>query len=268
MTVEYDFTGQVVLVTGSGKRIGRQIALDFGRAGARVAVVDIKPSWAQETSDEISAQGGVAAAFPSDVADPAAVEALVGSVTERLGPVDILVNNAGIYPNCPVVEMDIEEWDRVFDLNVRAPFLMCRAVCGQMLARGARGCVINISSGAGSSARTGGAHYCGSKAALDMLTRVLAIELGPSGVRVVGVAPGLILDEPPLFAPGPPDNPYVTAILDAIPLQRTGVASDISRLVLWAASEEAEWVTGTVIGVDGGSQAGRTHLPLSRSARI
>jgi NAD(P)-dependent dehydrogenase (short-subunit alcohol dehydrogenase family) len=261
---KYDFSGKVVLVTGAGKRIGREIAKDFARAGARVAVNDKRPDWAQETADEITAAGGVAQAFPADVTDPEEVTSLVEAVTQGLGPTDILINNAGIYPNAPVVEMTLNQWDRVYNLNVRAPFMMSRAICRQLLARGAGGVVINITSSAGSSARVGAAHYCGSKAALDMLTRVLAIEMGPHGIRVVGIAPGLISEGAAVRAS---TEPYEAAILNSIPLKRTGEAADISRAVLFTASDEAEWLTGVIIGVDGGMQAGRTHLPQNKGAR-
>lgn len=258
----YDFGGKVVLVTGAGKRIGRQIACDFARLGASVAVNDVNEAWAEETVAKIEREGGSAAPFATNVSIPSHAEEMVEQVARTLGPIDILINNAGIYPNRPVVHMSLEEWDAVYDLNLRAPFVLSRAAARQMLGRGAPGVIINISSGAASSARVGAAHYCGSKAALDMLTRVLAIELGPHRIRVVGIAPGLITDEPPLFAPGPPGNPYVNAILNSIPLGRTGVSSDVSRAVIFAASDEPNWITGTIIGVDGGSQAGRTHLPL------
>ncbi len=132
-----------------------------------------------------------------------------------------------------------------------------------MLAAGLRGGIVNISSGAGSSARTGGSHYCGSKAALEMLTEVMAIEMGPHGIRVNAVAPGLIMDQ--VLQPPVPEgtSPYVAALLEGIPLRRTGRPEDIADAVVFLCSEQATWITGTIFGVHGGSQAGRTHLPPS-----
>jgi NAD(P)-dependent dehydrogenase (short-subunit alcohol dehydrogenase family) len=162
-----------------------------------------------------------------------------------------------------VIEMDTAEWDRVYNVNLRGPFLLSRAIARQMVDHGIHGSIVNISSGAGSSARTGGSHYCGSKAALNMFTKVLAIELGPYGIRVNAVAPGLILDEV-LSKPVPDEtSPYVAALLNGIPLGRTGDPQDIANAVAWVSSPEASWVSGEIIGVNGGSRAGRTHLPPS-----
>ena len=175
----------------------------------------------------------------------------------------MLVNCAGIFPNSPVVEMDTAEWLQVFAVNLNGPFFLSRAIARHMIEQGIHGSIVNISSGAGSSARTGGSHYCGSKAAINMFTKVLAIELGPHQIRVNAVAPGLILDDVMSLPVPEGANEYVGTLLKGIPLGRTGTPEDIAHAVKFVCSDQASWLTGEVIGVNGGSQAGRTHLPPS-----
>lgn len=260
-------TGRVVLVTGAAGRIGSTIVEAFARLGDQVIATDLQHEqlqarWAQRTEF-----AHPIILLSADITDETAVEQVVETVVRQVGPPAILVNCAGIFPNTPVVEMPTAEWDQVFAINLRAPFIFCRAVARQMLAHQVPGVIVNISSGAGSSARTGGSHYCGSKAALEMLTQVLAIELGTHHIRVNAVAPGLILDEV-IEQPVPADtNPYVTTLLHGIPLGRTGRPEEISDAVVFLCSPQASWITGTILGVNGGSQAGRTHLPPSNSAR-
>ncbi len=254
-----------VLVTGAAGRIGAAIVRAFAELGDRIVATDLDADKLAASARAPGERGGVVTAIPADITDEPAVERLVAAAVDALGRIDVLVNCAGIFPNTPVVEMATAEWDRVYGVNLRGPFLLSRAVARHMLAHGLRGAIVNISSGAGSSARTGGAHYCGSKAALEMLTKVLAIELGPRQIRVNAVAPGLILDQvlqPPVPAG---TSPYVAALLDGIPLRRTGRPEDIAAAVAFLCSDQAAWTTGTVLEVNGGSQAGRTHLPPSSS---
>lgn len=259
-----EFSDQVVLVTGAGGRIGRAICEQFAGEGAKVACCDLDPARAAATAEAIQAAGRTAVAIPGDVADEGEIEAIVGETIRLLGPIDVLVNCAGIFPNCPVVEMEVAEWDRVFAVNVRGPMLLCRAVARQMLARGARGNIINISSTAGESARTGGSHYCGSKAALNMLTNTLAIELGPLGIRVNSVAPGLVMDEV-MSLDNPPGDEYPMSLLRGIPLGRTARGEEIASAVLFLANNQrASFVNGAIFNVTGGGHSGRAHLPPSR----
>ncbi|MDP9374724.1 MAG: SDR family oxidoreductase [Chloroflexota bacterium] len=254
-----------VLVTGAAGRIGAAIVRAFAELGDRIVATDLDADKLAASARAPGERGGVVTAIPADITDEPAVERLVAAAVDALGRVDVLVNCAGIFPNTPVIEMATAEWDWVYGVNLRGPFLLSRAVARHMLAHGIRGAIVNISSGASSSARTGGAHYCGSKAALEMFTKVLAIELGPRQIRVNAVAPGLILDQV-LQPPVPPGtSPYVAALLDGIPLRRTGRPEDIAAAVAFLCSDQAAWTTGTVLEVNGGSQAGRTHLPPSSS---
>lgn len=178
----------------------------------------------------------------------------------------MLVNAHGIYPNVPLLEMDAPAWDLVFTINTRGTMLTCQAVARQMVARGASGAIVNISSAAADSPRAGGAAYSGSKAAVNLLTSVLAIELGPHGIRVNAVAPGLVLDQ--VYRPGDMhDYEYVTQSLDGIPLRRTGAPEDVAEAVVFLAGRNNPWMTGAVVPVTGGSHCGRTHVALSRGLR-
>jgi 3-oxoacyl-[acyl-carrier protein] reductase len=249
---------RVVLVTGGGHGIGRAICEIFAQDGARVVIADRLASAAESVANAIREETAVEALpVEVDVRDAASVEAAVQQVIDRFEQIDVLVNNAGIYPNSPVVEMSEAEWDAVFDTNVKGMFLVSRAVARRMIERGAGGRIVNISSGAANSGRVGAAHYCASKAAVDMFTRVLALELAPHDIVVNAVAPGLI--EVPDWSLS---DEYINALITMTPMGRIGQPEDIARAVFYLASPEATFITGSVLSVDGGSLAGRP-LPLS-----
>jgi NAD(P)-dependent dehydrogenase (short-subunit alcohol dehydrogenase family) len=254
----FDFHDHVVLVTGAGAGIGRGIAQAFHAAGARLALGDLREA---PLKDTVSALGGDRVfAQPVDVRDEASVTALVAAAEQRLGPVSVTVANAGIYPNTPVLDMDVAEWDRVMETNVRGVFLTCRAAARSMVARGAPGKIITISSGAYASGRPGAAHYCASKAAVVMFTKVLALELAGARVNVNCIAPGFVRVDSEL---SPLTKEYVDAISRGIPWGRQGTPADIANAALYLASPYADYVTGEVLGVNGGTTAGRSQLPLS-----
>jgi NAD(P)-dependent dehydrogenase (short-subunit alcohol dehydrogenase family) len=255
--------GRTALVTGGGGRLGRGIAAVLAREGAAVAIADRDPQRVADVVATLGAQGARAAGVVGDVSDPADAERLVAEANAALGQVDLLVNCAGIYPNCPLLEVSVEEWDRTFAINVRGTMLTCQALGRQWVQAEIRGSIVNVSSAAAQSARAGGAHYTGSKAAVNMLTEVLAIELGPHGIRVNAVAPGLVLDE--VVSSEQPDlHPYVNQMLQATPMRRTGRPDDVAEAVAFLASERSAWTTGSILTVTGGSHCGRPHVPLTR----
>src|SRR6266850_959617 len=224
----FDFKDHAVLVTGAGAGIGLGIAQAFHQAGARVALGDLR-------------EPGLARA------------------AEKLG-----VANAGVYPNSPVLDMAVEEWDRVMDTNLRGVFLTCQAVSRRMVAQSTPGKLITISSGAYNSGRKGAAHYCASKAGVVMFTKVLAMELGPHQINVNCIAPGLITVDRNL---NEVSDEYVKTLVGTIPWGRPGSPEDIARAALFLASPFAEFITGEVLSVDGGSGTGRTYLPYSGTTK-
>ena len=254
---------KVVMVTGSAGRIGPVICATFAREGALVAAVDIDSERARSIANRLTQAGSRAIAVGADVSNAQEVEDALRTITEALGPVDVLVNAHGIAPNRPLLEADEQEWDRTFAVNTRGTMLTCRAVARQMVERSSAGAIVNISSGAATSARLGAAGYSGSKAAINMLTQALAIELGPHGIRVNAVSPGLVTDAA-LTAEDPDLTPYMRMMLEMTPLGRTGAPEDIAEVVAFIASERNAWMTGSVVEVSGGSHTGRPHVPLPR----
>jgi len=254
-----EFKDQVVLVTGGGAGIGFGIAEAFHRAGATVALGDLSEPSLRRAAERL----GPARVFthPVDVRDGASVQALVTAAERALGPITVAVANAGIYPNCPVLEMTVEEWDRVMETNMRGVFLTCQAVGRRMVAQGTPGKIITISSGAYQSGRKGAAHYCASKAGVVMFTRVLAMELGPHRINVNCIAPGLITVDRDVSQVS---DEYVRTLVATIPWSRPGTPADIANAALFLASPLADFITGETLSVDGGSATGRTWLPYSR----
>lgn len=254
---------KVGILTGSGGRIGRAIGAMLAGEGYRLILNDLDPDRCEAVAGRLSGEGATVYAAPGDVSRRDDAEHLVEMATGAWGRLDLLVNCAGIFPNTPVVEMDDAEWERVWSVNLNGPFYMSRAAARAMISAGHGGNIVNISSTAGESARIGAAHYCGSKAALNMLTKVLAIELAPYGIRVNAVAPGLVLDEVITSPPPAGTSAYNAALLGGIPLGRTGSGDDIANAVRFVIDPASSWITGESIHVNGGSTAGRVFLPRS-----
>ncbi|MFC4116042.1 SDR family NAD(P)-dependent oxidoreductase [Nonomuraea zeae] len=243
-----------VLVTGAASGIGAGVCELFASAdGARITAVDVRAEALSRLADRLGAH-----VIAADLADAEAAGGLLDRAWQEHGPVDVVVNAAGIYPATPFLEMTAAQWDRVQDVNVRAPMLITAAFGRACAASGRTGSVVNIASGAALRARPGAAHYCTSKAALEMLTKAAAVELGPIGVRVNAVSPGFVTVD---SAANPVTEEYAAAV-SANPLGRRGLPPDVAAAVRWLSGAEAAWVTGTVLRVDGGASAGTTALPL------
>jgi 3-oxoacyl-[acyl-carrier protein] reductase len=251
---------EVALVTGASHGIGQEIARLFAGNGYRVVVAGRTEERVATVAQEI---GAAALPVVADMRKRQDVERAVAAAISHFGRIDVLVNNAGIYPNSPFLELAEEEWDDVFDTNVKGVYLLSQAVAKQMIEFGIQGRIINISSGASISGRPGGAHYCSSKVAVNMLTKVMAIELTPLGITVNAIAPGLI-EVPDADL----NEDYVNAIVAGIPAGRIGQPADIARAVLFLASPDSDFISGSIFFVDGGSTAGRTTLPLSSKNRL
>ena len=248
-----------VLVTGAADGIGRGIATCFATHGDRVALLDYNVDKLERTAAALRDGGHHVIALQVDVRDAAAVDAAVAQAVEAHDGLDVAINNAAVYPNTPVVNMAEEEWDRVIDTNLKGAFLFTRASARQMLRQGRGGKLCLIASGAYRSARRGAAHYCASKAGLVLLAQTLALELAEQRINVNVVSPGFIEVG---LRPGV-SIPYREKIKHDIPWGRFGQPKEIADAVLFLCSPEAEFITGSVLSVDGGSSAGRFHLPIS-----
>ena len=251
------FQDKTALITGAGHGIGRQIALDFAAEGARVGVNDADARRADSVAAEVAEAGGQALALTADVRAADQVDQMMATLETQFGLPDILVNNAGIYPNSLIVDMSEEQWDRVWDINMKGMFLVCRAALRRMIGAKSGGKIINMSSTASIRARVGASHYCSSKAAISMFTQVLALEVAEHNIQVNAVAPGLI--EVPDWGL---DQEYIDALVSMTPRGRIGQPDDISAMVRYLASYAADFITGSIMIVDGGSAAGQ-NLPLS-----
>jgi NAD(P)-dependent dehydrogenase (short-subunit alcohol dehydrogenase family) len=250
---------RVVLITGAADGIGRATTRRFAVAGDRVAMLDFDRDNLNRAADELLSDGADVLAIQSDVRDGAAMDAAIAQTVARFGRLDVAVANAGIYPNCPVVDMEESEWDRVMDTNLKGTFLTCRAAARQMLAQGDGGKICVMASGAARSARVGAGHYCASKAGIVLFAQALALELAPQRINVNIIAPGIVAvgERPGVSAE------YLTAITRGVPWGRAGEPDDVARVIEFVCSPAAEYMTGAFIPVDGGSSAGRYFLPLS-----
>ncbi len=248
---------RTAVITGAASGIGRESSLALSRAGARVVLVDRDEDGVKETRALAGARD--AHIIDVDLLEPGAENAIVNESVERFGGVDVLVNCAGVFPTQSALDMSAQEWDGVLNLNLRAPFLLSQAVARQMVSAGKPGNIINIASTAGAVARPGVAYYCASKAALIMLTKVLAIEWAEHDIRVNAVAPGLV--ETPgvetLLATEEGESEHQRK-LDKIPMSRPGESQEIADAVVFLASDSSSYVTGHTLFVDGGYSAGHT----------
>jgi NAD(P)-dependent dehydrogenase (short-subunit alcohol dehydrogenase family) len=235
---------RVAIVTGSAQGIGRAIADKLAEEGAAVVIADLNEEGAKAAAAALPRAVGVR----TDVSDPDSVAAMVRTAMEAFGRLDVLVNNAAIVPFTPWDEIDFAEWRRIMAVNLDGTFLTCRAASDEMRTRG-YGRIVNIASNVIVAGTPNLAHYVASKGGVFGFTRALATELGKYGITVNSVAPGLTETEGTLVSPHANAFDFVQS-LQAIP--RRGVAADIAPAVAFLCSEEAAWVTGSMLVVDGG----------------
>ena len=241
------FNDKVALVTGGARGIGKTIAEKFASSGASVVVVDMDLPGIQQTTAGIEAMGRKTLGLKCNVADAADVEAMVAKIQETFPRIDILVNNAGITRDNLLIRMAEQDWDMVLDVNLKGPFLLTKAV-SRIMMKQRYGRIINVASVVGIIGNAGQANYSASKGGLIALTRSVARELASRQITCNAVAPGFIRTA---MTDGLSEE-VKTAFMKSIPLGRMGTAEDIAAVVLFLASDEAAYVTGQVVSIDGG----------------
>jgi NAD(P)-dependent dehydrogenase (short-subunit alcohol dehydrogenase family) len=247
--------GGVALVTGGGSGIGRQMALIFAREGAAVVVADLNEAGAKETAEQVRAAGGRATPLTVDLSDDEAIATMVGSAVESYGRIDYAANNAGVSdPGCRFHELSRESWDRMIAINLTSVFVCMQHELRQMLAQeprgGARGAIVNTSSGAGVIPAPGLPHYTAAKHGVLGLTKNAAQEYANKGIRTNAILPGLT--DTGLTEQFIQENPHAKAILAALPGGRLGQPDEVAEAGVWLCSQHARWVNGQSLIVDGG----------------
>lgn len=248
----FDLKNKVALVTGARRGMGKSHALALAKQGAKVAVTDISQEECQLVADEIKASGGEAIALKLDVSNKTDVDAVFDEVVKQFGRLDILVNNAGIYQPKPALELTEEDWDRMIDIDLKGEFL-CAQRAAKEMAKNNWGRIINIASIASGGVGVGiygGTHYAAAKGGIIGMTESMAVEWASLGINVNAIGPGAI-DTPMVSAAQMPEE-AMKAIMAGIPLKRIGKPEEVSAAVVFLASEEASYVTGSTIYVDGG----------------
>ena len=250
----FSLLGEVAIVTGGKRGIGREIALALAGAGANVAICTrvVEDGGLEAVVEEIKRLGRRSLGIQADTSRKADVERMVQKVTDQFGHIDILVNNAGVLIKAGFLEMSEDVWDKHMEVNLKGYYLCSQAVAKRMVER-KKGCIINIASDLAFKAVPGMSAYCVSKAGIIMLTRALALELGQYGIRVNAIAPGMIRTE--LSRPNWSDPDFLKFYETITPLGRVGELSDIAGAALLLASNASNYITGSTILVNGGGLA-------------
>lgn len=244
--------GEVVVVTGAAGVFGRWIAEAFAKAGANLVLSDIRLGKLEALQTDLALDDHQVLLHKTDLRSDESILDLVKVTYRKFEQADVIINNAGLYPGGFLLDIEVDTWDAIMDVNVRAPFLVSREFARRMIKAGTEGSIINIGSGAARSMRRTMVPYCVSKTALERLTKGLALELSPYKIRVNAVEPG--------FAPGSevsllPDE-HVAATAGRIPLGRTSEPQDVPSAIMYLCSSQASFITGATLSVDGGISAG------------
>ncbi|MCB0256461.1 MAG: glucose 1-dehydrogenase [Anaerolineae bacterium] len=290
--MEQRFTGKVAIVTGAGQGIGKGVAMRLAREGAAVVIADYNATTAGETAAVIQATGGQAMPYTVNIADVAAVQAMVNDVVAAYGRIDILVNNAGVVQTKPMMDLSEADWDRVIDVNQRGTFFCLQAVAQQMVRQlpeelrsgaaladvltnqlsqpgdkeagepalaGSYGKIVNFSSIAGRHGRALSTPYAASKAAIISITQSAALALAPYRINVNAVCPGIVptpmwtkIDQDRAELFGAKEGQAMAAFIQQVPLKRAATAADLGGVVAFLCSTDADYITGQAINVDGG----------------
>jgi len=257
-----DISGKVAIVTGAGRGIGRAVAETLAREGVVTIVTDVQQSALDDVARQWNENGWAGAPRLCDVRDAKAIDAMVEQIVGEHGRLDILVNNAGVAGGKFVEDMSEEDWDRNQDINLKGTFLMCKAVL-PVMKRQRWGRILNAASFAAIVPSLGSSAYAASKAGVHYFTRVLAGEVGPYDITVNCYAPGMIPTAINDFAEAPPERK--TRLLDTLTLRRWGDVADIGSLLVFLASDQASYITGTMIDISGGKLA--TQIPRAAYER-
>jgi NAD(P)-dependent dehydrogenase (short-subunit alcohol dehydrogenase family) len=254
-----DLKGKVAIVTGAAKGMGRAHSLKLAGAGAKVVLCDIDVPGCQLVVEEIKKMRGEAIAVKCDTSKKAEIDNVVAEALKKFSKIDILVNNAGIFPFKPFLEMQESDFEKVIDINLKGYFLMAQA-CAKVMQKntpdekGFRGAIVNIASVAAIIGFQGLSHYCASKGGIIAMSKAIALELAPLGIRVNNIDPGSI--DTPGTHTTTIDPKVREAMMAKIPMKRNGSAEEIANAVLFLASNESSYMTGSTMVVDGGWVAG------------
>mgnify|MGYP001005718724 FL=1 len=245
--MNWDFTGKVIVITGSGRGIGFTIAGAFAEAKAKVIIIDISAEIVEKAVTEIKKNGFQVYGYVGNVTDSSNIESIFADIVDKYGTIDCLINNAGITRDNLLLRMKEEDWQMVMDVNLKGSFF-CTQKAFKYMIRNRNGCIINIASVIGITGNSGQANYAASKGGLIAFTKSCAKEFGSRNIRVNAVAPGFIETEMTASL-----SPEIRAeYAKAIPLQKMGTSRDVANVCLFLASEAGSYITGQTIAVDGG----------------
>lgn len=247
-----DFENKGVVVTGAAGVFGRWIVEFFAREGAKICLSDVRQEGLARLATELRLDPAQTIIHATELTKESSIKELTAQVGERWGAPDIVINNAGVYPRSLLLDLEVSKWDRIFNVNFRAAFIVSREMAKLMIAESRQGSIINISSGAARDISAAWVPYSISKTALERLSKGFALELAPYGIRVNVVEPG--------FAPGsevsPLSDEYVDRMIERIPLKRASGPCDAAGAIGFLCSEKAGFITGAVLSVDGGNALG------------